>query len=550
MENVMIFFEEIGQAILSYVKETYSPGIIVLCIDPYIWNECTSEVESFSERWEKAKRNLSAHSDIAQSNNNIAKLALAAFQIQLMNDAKDDEAFNHALSKELGIKDTYLLYPEYYRRTTNAVGQTLQEMIFLGAQMSLAIEGYGISYPNYDPLQMGRPNCYVNFPRSQSLRSLSNFFRYSDCKSFWPQIWIENGWNCENADIIGFENEFKDKMRRNISEKYSDVAEEPNSISLINNYLYGFFSQIWNGSVTDSSWSREKYDDNKFEIFNFENENDIASYELRKNGIIQHNIPEHIFCKPKIKKNSIFKLDKEYHGYASQIKNVSYSEENNDDDYILFMKENDITQEMRKEGIDIYNIISSQNNIVLSDKIIRFHGLNKEIINLFNLRTGEPAIEYIGGLKKSDKSHCTICLDFAIPKLKVNAQEDFNLTIDGKVIEMNEEKLVDISGYGCNKIHHIRYGIIHKKFRILNQDCYDDFFEKEPTTMGWIIEKGKNIKIAKDNHLKGCRINGLVGYGINDNDYGRILYAELNRFNMRNMSSIGNACVESRRKLV
>lgn len=528
-------FEYIGKSILSYIKETYSPGRIVFCIDPYIWNECTSELENFSEQWKMIKRDLRLHSIIAKSDNNIAKLALAAFQIQLMNRAKNENAFNQVLSKELGIKVEYL-HRDYYRRIWDASNQTMQEKIFLGAQLCLAEEGFGVAYPNYDLEQMGRPNCYVNFPKSQSLQSLSPYFRYSDCRLYWPKIWEENGWNPKNADITEFENEFKGKMQRNINEKYFDGSGKANYISLINNYLYGYFSKIWD---TEQTRNVEKKYSNEYELYNFNVSCGIASFELKKNNKKVDNFPEHLIYKPE-KKNTLFKLDEVYQGYALQVDYISKTKKY-DGIFLLFIKKSEVAKIGHSECVKLCQTESPEINIAI------FHGLNDEIIRLFNLRTGEPLIEYIGGLYKNGASRTTICLDFSIPKIKINSQENNSVSIDRNTVEIGADKIVNIDKYERNKTHHIRIGRNHKKFKILDEKCYDEFSEEQATCSGWVIEKGKRIKIAEEEHPKGCYIDGLNCSGIDNDDYERILYREINRFKMKNLNNIGNNVIMRRK---
>lgn len=530
-QNTIEFLEQIGLTVLSYIKETYSNGKIVLCIDPYIWNECISEINNSTNLLEYAKKDISTHYSIAKSNNNHAKLALAAFQIQLMNKAKDENAFNRALSEELGIKIEYL-HKDYYRCVTNAMNQTMQEMIFLGAQLCLAKEGFGIAYPDYNPEQMGKPNCYVNFPKSQSLQRLSQNFRYSDCKSYWPQIWRENGWKPQNADVMEFENEFKLKMQGNINEKYFNGSGKANYISLIDNYLYGYFSKIWDGSIPELNRNVEKNYSSEYEIYNFGVSCEKASFELKKNNKKVNEIPEHLFYKSQ-KKNTLFKLDEVYQGYAQHIDYISKMKKN-DDVFLLFIKTDDAAIIGHSEYMKLYKTATPEINIAI------FHGLNDEIIKLFNLRTGEPLIEFVGGLYKTSKSRTTICLDFSIPKIKINSQEFDSLSIDGNTVEIGMDKIVNIDKYERNKIHRIRIGGIHKKFKILDEEYYDEFSEEKVASSGWVIEKGKKIRIAKEEHPKGCYIDGLNCSGIDNVDYGRILYREINRFNMKSLNNIDN----------
>ena len=545
---------------MDYIEDSYPQGNIVLGIDPEIWKKCCDEACVSEEDVKGAMHCVDVHLNILRNlligrqidENQYVALALASFQVQLYYglSANDERSYNEKLKSCLGVDN---VIEEYYKRDGRYYGLTLQEMIFRNAQVMLGTKGYAIPFGKSIPI--GKPNCYVQFPSSQSLNRLVGYSR-KDPINFFAEKWVKDyRWTRNDSLNVGFRSLFDEKMKPHVRSKYGLYGNDPETdrkLSLVLNSLYGYFSNVWNGEYPDSETGRvENVQKNKYTIERLKIDGGRASFELWKNEEKKIDYIPKVVLYAEHKHNSVFLIDDRYEGYARLEKDALSLEKYKEEKCIILAPINGLQN--LPENVEAYKVEEYG-----GCQLILINEINEAVVKEFNLKTGKPFFEFIGGVRVIRDSQVNrdsqkfVWFDFAIPKLKINSSKDKlfvdsqndNFSIDGDELE----KEIDLSNLKSDVEYrfHLENARKSVKFKIVSANHYPK--GKTPENAGWIIGRNR-IEVAQGLGKKNeCRIKGLEGVNMDDDPCSPIM-RHLKRFEFVK-KTVENNQIEKRRKYV
>lgn len=539
----------LGKSIMEYIEDNYPQGRFALAIDPDIWNVCIDAAGLNENSVETAVQDLR----VAQYfvSNRYVALALAAFQVQLFNEKEsmDESSFNRYLKERLKIEDNVIEC--YYKLNYGGREQTFQETIFNNAKNLLKEKGYVVEYP--DKPIIGRSDCYIKFPRSQSLWNLVGYSR-KDPINFFAEKWVKDyGWTRNDSLNEGFRTLFDEKMNLLVRCKYELYGNDPETdrkLNLVLSCLYGYFSNVWNGTYPDSETGMyENVQTNDYTIEQLKIYDGLASFELWKNDEKINYIPKTILYSEK-KRNSVFFIDDRYDGYARLERDTLNLEKCKGEKCIILAPLNGLRN--LPENVEVYKADGySGYRLFFIDEI------DEEIVHFFNLKAGKPFFEFIGGVRvKRDlekrESQNFEWFDFAIPRLKINSSKDMlfvnspndSFSIDGDKLE----KEIDLSNLKRDVEYrfHLEKARKSVNFKIVSADNYPK--EKMPENAGWVIERNRIDIVQGPCKKNESRIKGLEGVNMDDDPCSPIM-RHLKRFEFVK-KIVENNQIEKRRKYV
>ena len=541
---------KLGESIMEYIKDNYPRGRISIAIDPDIWEMCIGDADVLKKDVNCALKDVSNLLKIICSRSlesqpiecQYIALAIASFQIKLTfeMDAWDDDRYNDNLKKFLNIQD---IYKGYYRKDDCRFwGKTFQELVYCNVQNLLKNNGYVIDFGKEGSYK------YVRFPRSQSLRCVVNGFSRKDAYNKFARKWVEDfRWIRGDSLNEGFREIFYNKMKDPVQQEY-DLYGMNSSLKrdLVLGYLYGYFSNVWNGEYPDSeTGSVENVEENNYTIERLKIDGGRASFELWKNEEKKINYIPKVVLYSEHKRNSVFLIDDRYEGSARLERDALSLEKYKEEKCIILAPLNGLQN--LPENVETYKVEEYG-----GCKLILVNEINESVAKSFNLKTGKPFFEFIGGVRVNRDPRNFIWFDFAIPKLKVNSSKDKLFvnspndifSIDGDKLE----KEIDLSNLKRDVEYrfHLEKARKSVNFKIVSADNYPK--EKMPENAGWVIGRNRIDIVQGPCKKNESRIKGLEGVNMDDDPCSPIM-RHLKRFEFVKKIMENNQ-IEKRRKYV
>ena len=544
---------KLGKSILEYIEDNYPQGEIKLAIDPDIWEMCIRDAGVSIKDVNEALKDVPNLLNIFRLNpieqqpveNQYIALAAASFQIKMTfeMDAWNDRRYNENLKEFLNIRN---IYDDYYRKKdengrSTFWSLTFQELIYYNVKDLLKKYEYIIDFGDEDSYK------FVRFPRSQSLRCIVEGFSRKDARNKFAQKWAEDfEWRREDSLNEGFREIFYNRMKDLVQQEYGLYGKNASlKIDLVLGYLYGYFSNVWNGEYPDSETGRvENVQKNKYTIERLKIDGGRASFELWKNEEKINYIPK-VVLYSKHKRNSVFLIDERYEGYASLERDEKKKKKCKEEKCIILASLNGLQN--LPEHVEVYEVDG-----YCGYRLFFVDVINEEIVQFFNLKTETPFFEFIGGVCVNRDAQNSTWFDFAIPKLKINSSKDKlfvdstdeSFSIDGDELE----KEIDLSNLERDVEYrfHLENARKSVKFKIVSADNYPK--GEIPEDAGWVIGQNRIGVVQGPCKKNECRIKGLEGVNMDDDPCSPIM-RHLKRFEFVK-KTVENNQIEKRRKYV